>query len=147
MMDLPDYSATETLRDGRFASGAGLEKETDYFLGIDFFNQVALVAVANDANQPTIVGGGRYVVVQRGQAESRSHPVTHKTSQVESDSLLETRCGRSEPLSTSSAIITAVARMLHASIVITHQTKGISRQFDAEYSRYSTKVSRKSFSS
>ena len=46
-----------------------MEKETDYFLGIDFVNQVALVAVANDANQPTIVGGGRYVVVQRGQAE------------------------------------------------------------------------------
>ena len=43
--------------------------------------------------------------------------------------------------------ITAVARMLYASIVITHQTKGISRQVDAEYSRYSGKVSRKSFSS
>ena len=147
MMDLPDYSATETLRDGRFASGAGLEKETDYFLGIDFFNQVALVAVANDANQPTLSAAGGMLSFSAVRPKSRSHPVTHKTSQVESDSLLETRCGRSEPLSTSSAIITAVARMLHASIVITHQTKGISRQFDAEYSRYSTKVSRKSFSS
>jgi ribosomal protein S18 acetylase RimI-like enzyme len=28
-----------------------------------------LVAVANDAGQPTIVGGGRYVVVEPGQAE------------------------------------------------------------------------------
>ena len=45
------------------------EKETDYFLDIDFVNHVALVAVANDAGQPTIVGGGRYVVVQPGQAE------------------------------------------------------------------------------
>ncbi len=45
------------------------EKETDYFLDIDFVNHVALVAVANDAGEPTIVGGGRYVVVQPGQAE------------------------------------------------------------------------------
>ena len=45
------------------------EKETDYFLDIDFVNHVALVAVANDAGQPTIVGGGRYVVTQPGQAE------------------------------------------------------------------------------
>ena len=45
------------------------QKETDYFLDIDFVNHVALVAVANDTGQPTIVGGGRYVVVQPGQAE------------------------------------------------------------------------------
>lgn len=101
MFDAANYSAIETLRDGRtveiralrsqdregmhaaiarFSSGAlyrrflGVkhqfsEKETDYFLDIDFVNHVALVAVANDAGQPTIVGGGRYVVVQPGQAE------------------------------------------------------------------------------
>ena len=101
MMDLVNYSATETLRDGRAieiraqrsqdregmqaaiarSSSASLhrrffavrrefsEKETDYFLDIDFVNHVALVAVANDAGQPTIVGGGRYVVIQPGQAE------------------------------------------------------------------------------
>jgi GNAT superfamily N-acetyltransferase len=45
------------------------EKEADYFLDIDFVNHVALVAVANDIDQPTIVGGGRYVVVRPGQAE------------------------------------------------------------------------------
>ena len=45
------------------------EKETDYFLDIDFVNHVALVAVANDTGQPTIVGGGRYVIIQPGQAE------------------------------------------------------------------------------
>jgi GNAT superfamily N-acetyltransferase len=45
------------------------EKETDYFLEIDFVNHVALVAVANDAGQPTIVGAGRYVIVGPGQAE------------------------------------------------------------------------------
>src|ERR1700734_2553567 len=35
------------------------EKETDYFLDIDFVNHVVLVAVANDAGQSTIFGGGR----------------------------------------------------------------------------------------
>jgi RimJ/RimL family protein N-acetyltransferase len=45
------------------------EKETDYFLDIDFVNHVALVVVAGGPSQPTIVGGGRYVVVQPGQAE------------------------------------------------------------------------------
>ena len=101
MIDAANYSATETLRDGRTieirtqrsqdregmqaaitrSSSGSLyrrffavrrefsEKETDYFLDIDFVNHVALVAVANDAGQPTIVGGGRYVVIQPGQAE------------------------------------------------------------------------------
>jgi RimJ/RimL family protein N-acetyltransferase len=45
------------------------EKETDYFLDIDFVNHVALVVVANDVGPPTIVAGGRYVVVRPGQAE------------------------------------------------------------------------------
>ena len=101
MIDPANYSATETLRDGRAveirsqrsqdresmhaaiarSSSAALhrrffavrrefsEKEADYFLDIDFVNHVALVAVADDAGRPTIVGGGRYVVVQPGQAE------------------------------------------------------------------------------
>ena len=101
MSDAANYSATETLRDGRTVeiraqrshdregmqaaiarSSAGSlyrrffavrrefsQKETDYFLEIDFVNHVALVAVADDAGRPTIVGGGRYVVVQPGQAE------------------------------------------------------------------------------
>ena len=101
MIDAANYSATETLREGRTveiraqrsqdregmqaaiarSSSASLhrrffavrrefsEKETDYFLDIDFVNHVALVVVAKDAGQPTIVGGGRYVVVEPGQAE------------------------------------------------------------------------------
>jgi RimJ/RimL family protein N-acetyltransferase len=45
------------------------ERETDYFLNIDFIDHVALVAVAEEGGRPTIVGGGRYVVVEPGTAE------------------------------------------------------------------------------
>ena len=48
-----------------------MEKETDYFLDIDFVNHVALVAVANDGGQRTIVGGGRYVVHPARPSRSR----------------------------------------------------------------------------
>jgi GNAT superfamily N-acetyltransferase len=100
MIDAANYSATESLRDGRAveiraqrsqdregmlaaiarsSSGslyrrffavrrAFSEEETDYFLDIDFVNHVALVTVATDGGQPTIVGG-RYIFVQPGRAE------------------------------------------------------------------------------
>ena len=45
------------------------EKEVSFFLDVDFVNHVALVAVDKEGGQPTIVGGGRYVVVRPGQAE------------------------------------------------------------------------------
>ena len=45
------------------------EKETEYFLNIDFVKHVALVAVAQENGKEAIVGAGRYIVVQPGQAE------------------------------------------------------------------------------
>ena len=45
------------------------EKEVSFFLDVDFVNHVALVAADTEGGQPTIVGGGRYVVVRPGQAE------------------------------------------------------------------------------
>jgi RimJ/RimL family protein N-acetyltransferase len=45
------------------------EKETSYFVNVDFINHVALVAVLEENRQSTIVGGGRYVVVEPGRAE------------------------------------------------------------------------------
>src|SRR6516162_10835434 len=45
------------------------EKEAEYFLDIDFVNHVALVAVVQENGEQAIVGAGRYVVVQLGQAE------------------------------------------------------------------------------
>ena len=44
------------------------EQELAFFLNIDFENHVALVAQI-DEDGPTIVAGGRYIVVQPGQAE------------------------------------------------------------------------------
>ena len=45
------------------------EKEVAYFVNVDFVTQVALVAVAGEREQPTIIGGGRYIVVEPGVAE------------------------------------------------------------------------------
>jgi RimJ/RimL family protein N-acetyltransferase len=45
------------------------DREREFFLNVDFVNHVALVAVTDEAGQPAIVGGGRYVVVRPGKAE------------------------------------------------------------------------------
>src|ERR1700710_2527980 len=45
------------------------EQELEYFSDIDFVGHVALVVVAEEDRGPVIVGGGRYVVVEPGQAE------------------------------------------------------------------------------
>jgi GNAT superfamily N-acetyltransferase len=100
-LDASNFSAIETLRDGRRMQiravrpddRAGLlaavdrlgseslyrrffavkrhfsDREVASFLNIDFVNHVALVAVLENDGAPVIVGGGRYVVVQPGQAE------------------------------------------------------------------------------
>jgi len=45
------------------------ELEMAFFLDIDFESHVALVAQINAAGRLAIVGGGRYVIAQLGQAE------------------------------------------------------------------------------
>jgi RimJ/RimL family protein N-acetyltransferase len=45
------------------------EQETDFFLNVDFVRHVALVAIVEEAGRPEIVGGGRYIIVQPGEAE------------------------------------------------------------------------------
>jgi hypothetical protein len=45
------------------------EKETDFFVNVDFVTHVALVAVADEGGQGTIIGAGRYIVSQPGKAE------------------------------------------------------------------------------
>src|SRR5271165_7695174 len=97
MIEPANFSATETLSDGRVitiraqrpedregfraaiarASPESLyhrfftvkrsfsEKEAHYFLDIDFVKHVALVALADEGGRPTLVGGGRYIVVEQ----------------------------------------------------------------------------------
>lgn len=47
------------------------EKEIEFYLNLDldFVRHVALVAVLEEAGQPEIVGGGRYIVSEPGRAE------------------------------------------------------------------------------
>jgi RimJ/RimL family protein N-acetyltransferase len=45
------------------------EKEVEHFLNIDFVNHVALVVVAHENSNQTIVGAGRYLLVEPGTAE------------------------------------------------------------------------------
>src|SRR5262245_23388218 len=45
------------------------ERETAYFVNVDFKGHVALVAVVDEEGRPVIVGGGRYIVVQPDEAE------------------------------------------------------------------------------
>jgi RimJ/RimL family protein N-acetyltransferase len=45
------------------------EKETSFFVNVDFVNHVALIAVVEEDGKPVIAGGGRYIVVNPGQAE------------------------------------------------------------------------------
>ena len=45
------------------------EPEVEFFSHVDFINHVALIAVVDEGGQPAIVGGTRYVVVERRKAE------------------------------------------------------------------------------
>ena len=45
------------------------EKETDFFVNVDFVTHVALVAVISEGGKDTIIGAGRYIVTQPGKAE------------------------------------------------------------------------------
>ena len=45
------------------------DKETAFLVNVDFVNHVALVALIDEEGRSVIAGGGRYIVVQPGQAE------------------------------------------------------------------------------
>src|SRR5215210_7951798 len=45
------------------------EREMTFFLDIDFESHVAIVAEIAEDGRPLIVGGGRFIAIQPGQAE------------------------------------------------------------------------------
>jgi RimJ/RimL family protein N-acetyltransferase len=53
------------------------DRETDFFLNVDFINHVALVAVIEEGDRTVIVGGGRYIVVRPGEVEIAFAIVDH----------------------------------------------------------------------
>jgi len=63
-------TSSQSLQRRFFAPKKGFsEQELAFFLNVDFENHVALVAQIDEDESPTIVGGGRYIVVRPGQAE------------------------------------------------------------------------------
>jgi ribosomal protein S18 acetylase RimI-like enzyme len=63
-------ASTQSLQRRFFVPKKGFsEREIAFFLDIDFESHVALVAQIDEDGRPAIVGGGRYIVVQPGQAE------------------------------------------------------------------------------
>jgi len=65
-----ERTSTQSLFRRFFGAKRGFtEQEIAFFLDIDFVDHVALVAVVDEGDRLTIVGGGRYVVMQSETAE------------------------------------------------------------------------------
>ncbi|MFG3593775.1 GNAT family N-acetyltransferase [Bradyrhizobium sp. RDI18] len=63
-------TSMQSLQRRFFAPKKGFsEQEMAFFLNIDFESHVAIVAEISEDGRPVIAGGGRYIVVQPGQAE------------------------------------------------------------------------------
>jgi RimJ/RimL family protein N-acetyltransferase len=70
MLAAVDRTSVQSLQRRFFVRKRGFsDKEVSFFMNIDFTNHVALVAQIDEDSRPVIVGGGRYIVVQPGQAE------------------------------------------------------------------------------
>jgi RimJ/RimL family protein N-acetyltransferase len=70
MLAAVDRTSTQSLRRRFFVPKRGFsEKEISFFMNIDFTNHVALVAQIEEDGRHVIAGGGRYIIVQPGQAE------------------------------------------------------------------------------
>jgi len=63
-------TSAESLRRRFFVTKRNFaDKETAFFLNVDFVNHVALIAVVEEGSELAIAGGGRYIVVRPGEAE------------------------------------------------------------------------------
>lgn|SRR6185437_2539980 len=70
MLAAVDRTNPESLRRRFFVTRRGFsEKEKTFFMHIDFVNHVALVAEIEEGGTLTIIGGGRYIVTEPGEAE------------------------------------------------------------------------------
>lgn len=70
MLSAIDRTSAQSLRRRFFVPKRGFsETELAFFMNIDFANHVALVAQTDEDGRPVIAGGGRYIMVQPGEAE------------------------------------------------------------------------------
>jgi len=70
MLAAVDRMADRSLQRRFFVSKRAFsEKEKAFFMDVDFVNHAALVAVTDEDDRATIIGGGRYVVIEPGVAE------------------------------------------------------------------------------
>lgn len=70
MLAAIDRTHAESLRRRFFVTKRGFsDKEKTFFMNPDFVNHVALVAEFDERGHPTIIGGGRYIIVEPGKAE------------------------------------------------------------------------------
>jgi RimJ/RimL family protein N-acetyltransferase len=70
MLAAVERTNPESLRRRFFVPKRGFsEKEKAFFMNIDFVDHVALVAEIDEDGKRSIVGGGRYIVAQPGEAE------------------------------------------------------------------------------
>ena len=70
MLAAIDRTGTVSLKRRFFAPKREFsDAETAFFMNVDFVNHVALVAEIDEDGKTAIIGGGRYVVVEPGQAE------------------------------------------------------------------------------
>ena len=65
-----DQTSAQSLYRRFFSPRRGFtEEQIAYFVNVDFVAHVALVAALEENGRRTIIGGGRYIVVQPGKAE------------------------------------------------------------------------------
>jgi len=70
MLDAINHTNTESLRRRFFVTKRAFsDKEKAFFMSADFVNHVALVAEIEKDSRRTIIGGGRYIVTEPGEAE------------------------------------------------------------------------------
>lgn len=70
MLAAVDRTNPESLRRRFFVTKRSFsEKEKAFFMHIDFVSHVALVAEIDEGASPSIIGGGRYIVTEPGEAE------------------------------------------------------------------------------
>lgn len=70
MLTAIDRTGAESLKRRFFAPKREFsDAETAFFMNVDFVNHVALVATIDEDGGTAIIGGGRYVVIESGEAE------------------------------------------------------------------------------